>query len=283
MSTSKTAVVAPPLLRWDWRTPTLSFLPNQLTRLLRGAAVAWIAPLAALAAWQASSVAGWLPPQVLPSPMEVWALFAAMLDSGELQEHTWISLLRVAYGFALGGLAGLALGLAMGISRRLEAYVSPLFIAIAQIPPLGWIPLLIMLVGIDEALKVLVIAKAAFVPMALNTLKGIRAVPANYIEVGRVLAFNRREMLTRVIFPAAAPPIFTGVRYGLTHAWLALVAVELLASSEGLGYLMIWGRQLFQLEVVIVAMIVVGVIGFVMDRGLEAAEARLQRWRLAGT
>lgn len=280
MSTSKTAV-ASPSLRLDWRLPNLPLFPARWLRRLREAAVAWLAPLAALALWQASSAAGWLPPQVLPAPLEIWAVFTAMADSGELREHTAISLWRVAAGFALGGASGLAMGVAMGISRRLEAWLSPIFMAVAQVPPLGWIPLLIMLVGIDEALKVLVIAKAAFVPMSLNTLKGIRAVPANYLEVGRVLAFNRREMLTRIIFPAAAPPIFTGVRYGLTHAWLALVAVELLASSEGLGYLMIWGRQMFQLDLVIAAMIVVGAIGFAMDRGLQGVETRLQRWRLA--
>ncbi len=272
-------VALPAPLRLSW--PPL--LRSRLSRRLKGASVALIAPLLALLAWQASAVAGWLPPQVLPGPAEVGALFVEMLDSGELLDHTRISLGRVAGGFALGAAGGMALGVAMGMSPRLEGYVNPLFVALAQIPPLGWVPLLIMLVGIDETLKVLVIAKAAFVPLVINTLKGIRAIPAAYVEVGRVFAFGPRAMLARVVLPAAVPPVFTGVRYGLTHAWLALVAVELLASSEGLGYLMVWGRQLFQLETVLVAMVVVGAIGWLMDRLLEAAEARLQRWRLAGT
>jgi sulfonate transport system permease protein len=149
------------------------------------------------------------------------------------------------------------------------------------VPALGWIPLLMLLVGIDETLKVLVIAKAALVPVTLNTQAGIGAVPPAYVEVARAFRFNRRQLLRKVVLPAAVPPIFAGIRYGLTQSWLALVAVELLASSEGLGYLLVWGRQMFWLDTVIVAMVVIGIVGFVMDRTLRAVETRLQRWRVA--
>ena len=276
MSKPRSAVIAAPL-RSDWSWP-----PSWRAGRPAGLAIGLIVPLLTLAVWQITALAGWLPPQVLPAPGEIWLVLRDMLASGELRDHTAISVQRVAYGFAAGALGGLALGIAMGLSPRVEAYVRPLFIAFAQIPALGWIPLLMLLVGIDEALKVLVIAKAAFVPLAFNTLTGIRAVPASYREVGQVFDFTRWQMLTRVVLPAAVPPIFTGVRYGMTHAWLALVAVELLASAEGLGYLMVWGRQLFQLDMVIVAMLVVGLIGFVLDRGLERLEHRLLRWRRAG-
>jgi len=117
--------------------------------------------------------------------------------------------------------------------------------------------------------------------VAVNTHKGIRNVPAAYREVGAVLTFGPWLTLTRIVLPAAVPTIFCGVRYGLTNAWLALVAVELLASSEGLGYLMVWGRQLFQLDVVVLAMIVVGLIGFALDWMLGWVERRLRRWELA--
>jgi sulfonate transport system permease protein len=140
-----------------------------------------------------------------------------------------------------------------------------------------------LLVGIDEALKIIIIARAALVPVTLNTLAGIRNVPAGFLEVGRVFRFSHAQVLRRIVLPAAVPPIFTGIRYGLTHAWLALVAVELLASSEGLGYQLVWGRQMFQLDVVLAAMTVIGSIGFIMDQGLALVEHRLQRWRSAGT
>src|SRR6185369_151997 len=152
-----------------------------------------------------------------------WQALLEMWRTGDLVRHASISLLRVAYGFSAGAGISLALGIAMGLSRRVEDYVRPLFTAFAQVPTLGWIPFLMLLVGIGEGLKILVIAKAAFVPITLNTLAGIRAVPSHYTEVGAVFRFSRWQMLSRVVLPAAVPPIFTGLRYGLTHAWNALV------------------------------------------------------------
>jgi sulfonate transport system permease protein len=262
--------------------PGASPARRSLSRVLGAAAAGLIVPLAALVLWTGLSRLGWLPEQILPPPELVWETAVSMWQAGDITHHTAISLFRVLQGFALGAAAGLALGLAMGLSPTVEDYARPLFTAVAQIPALGWIPLLMLVVGIDEALKVLVIAKAAFVPVTLNTFSGVRAVPLAYVEVARVFRFDRGQLLRRVVLPAAVPPIFTGIRYGLTHAWLALVAVELLASSEGLGYLLVWGRQMFWLDTVIVAMAVIGVIGLVMDRLLAAVETRLQRWRVEG-
>jgi sulfonate transport system permease protein len=112
-------------------------------------------------------------------------------------------------------------------------------------------------------------------------LAGIRAVPPIYAEVGALFRFNRWQLLQKVVLPAAVPPIFTGLRYGLTHAWNALVAVELLASAEGLGYLLVWGRQMFWLDTMMGAMLIIGIVGFLLDRIMATFETRLQRWRLA--
>jgi sulfonate transport system permease protein len=238
-------------------------------------------PVALLALWSVSASSGWLPPQILPAPLEVWAALADLARSGDLARNTGISLLRVIEGFAAGSFAGLVLGIAMGLSPKTEDYVKPLFTAFAQVPTLGWIPFLMLLVGIGEPLKVIVIAKAAFVPVALNTLAGIRSVPPIYAEVGAVFRFTRWQLLRNVVLPAAVPPIFTGLRYGLTHSWNALVAVELLASAEGLGYLLVWGRQMFWLDTMMGAMLIIGIVGFALDRVMAMLEARLQRWRLA--
>lgn len=271
-------------------SPSLPSLAGRVAALRRWAArvsSGWagrvlaggLVPVAGVALWYAVAEAGLLAPQILPAPAEVWAVMADMLSSGELADHLLISLARVVQGFAAGTVVGLLLGVAMGTSWRLDALLRPLFLAVAQIPALGWVPLVMLLVGIDEALKVIIIAKAAMIPVALNTRTGIRGVPRHYVEVARVFRFSRWQTIRRVFFPATVAPVFTGVRYGMTHAWLALVAVELLASTEGLGYLMVWGRQMFQLDVVIVAMIAVGLVGLLLDRGLEATERRLSRWR----
>ncbi len=243
--------------------------------------IALLFPLTLLALWSISARFGWLPAQILPSPTEVWAALLDLARSGDLARNTGISLLRVVEGFAAGSSLGLLLGIAMGLSPKVEDYVKPLFTAFAQVPTLGWTPFLMLLVAIGEPLKVLVIAKAAFVPVALNTFSGIRAVPPIYAEVGALFRFNRWQLLQKVVLPAAVPPIFTGLRYGLTHAWNALVAVELLASAEGLGYLLVWGRQMFWLDTMMGAMLIIGVVGFLLDRIMATFEARLQRWRLA--
>jgi sulfonate transport system permease protein len=215
----------------------------------------------------------------LPSPVFVYQTARDMVISGELFYHAGVSLRRVVIGFAFGAAAGLTLGIAMGLSQKIEDYVKPLFLAFAQIPTLGWIPLLMLLVGIDETLKIIIIAKGALVPMTLNTFAGIRGVPPKYVEVGKALRFSRWQTLRLIVLPSAIPSIFTGIRYGLTHAWTSLVGVELLASSEGLGYLLVWGRQMFWLDTVIVAMISIGVIGFIMDKSLDRTELLIQRWK----
>lgn len=243
---------------------------------------AWPFPLAVLALWQLSAVWGWVPEQVLPPPAAVFEVFAELLASGELWDHLAISMVRVAGGFGIGLVLGLLLGGAMGLSPTFRDYVFPLFKAFSQVPVIGWLPLLILLVGIDEGLKFLLIAKAALVPVAINTCQGIENVPNRLVEVARVYGYTRWQMLRKVVFPAATAPIWNGVRYGLTHAWLALVVVELLASSEGIGFLIVYGRQLFQLDVVLAAVVAVGIVGFFIDKLLAVTEAWLLRWRKPG-
>lgn len=236
-------------------------------------------PLVLLGVWHLASARGWAPPQLLPPPGDVRDTLLGQVSSGELLTNFAISMARVAGGFAVGGAIGLSLGIAMGLSPRLEQYLAPSFQVVSQVPVLGWLPFAMMIFGIGETLKVVIIAHATLVPIAINTLKGIRNVPRQYIEVARVFRFSHRQLLRRVILPAAVPTMFVGVRYALTAAWLSLVTVELLASSEGLGFLIVWGRQLFQLDVVLAAIIVVGVVGLLLDASLAALEKHLLRWR----
>lgn len=242
--------------------------------------MALLVPLALLLLWTLGSQRGWLPQQILPPPPFVWQTFLDLMASGDLAQHAAISAVRVFTGFAIGASLGLAIGIAMGLSPTFEDYVKPLFTAVAQVPTIGWIPLLMLFLGIGETLKIVVIAKAAFFPMAINASAGIRAIPVGYTEVAQVFRFSRAQALRRLVLPAAVPSIFTGIRYSLTKAWTALVAVELLASAEGLGYLLVWSRQMFWLDTMLAAMIVIGLVGYVMDAVLAAIEIRLQAWRI---
>lgn len=241
---------------------------------LGGGLLPWLLPIALLTLWFTGAEQGWISPQVLPPPRFVFETLRDLASSGDLWLNVSASLQRVLVGFAVGALLGLLLGAAMGLSRTVEAYVLPSFNALVQIPVLGWLPFVLLLVGIGEPLKYILIAKAALVPVALNTLQGFRQTPTNLREVGRVYGFSRRQQVLEIVLPHALPTLFTGLRLGFTKAWLSLVVVELVASSEGLGYLIVYGRQLFQLDLVMAAVVVVGAIGYVIDRGLD----RFERW-----
>ena len=243
------------------------------------ASLGLLVPVVLLALWQLAAKQVWVPPQILPNPATVLDTIRQQVDSGELFGHCSISLARVGGGFLLGSMAGAALGVLMGLSERAEQYLYPSFKALSQVPVLGWLPLAMMVLGIGESLKVVIIASASLVPVAVNTLKGIRGVPRQYIEVARAYKFTHAQLLRKVVLPGAVPSIFVGIRYGLTQAWLSLVTVELLASSEGLGFLIVWGRQLFQLDLVLAAILVVGLVGLCLDKGLAAIEERLLRWQ----
>jgi sulfonate transport system permease protein len=250
-----------------------------LIAYLRGIATAWVFPLSVLTFWWLAAEHGWVAEQILPNPTVVAATFGDLWQSSDILSNLGISLLRVIYGFIAGALIGLALGVSIGLSPIAKDYLYPIFRIFAQVPSLGWLPLLMMVVGIEESLKIILIAKAVAVPITINTYQGIQNVPTRFIEVAKVYGFSRWQLLRRVVLPSAFPPIWNGIRYGMTHAWLALVAVELLASSEGLGFMIVYGRQLFQLDVVMAAVIVVGAVGFAIDKILALIEKRLLHWR----
>jgi sulfonate transport system permease protein len=237
----------------------------------------WLLPALLYVLWSVGCERGWIAPQILPPPQRVYETFIDLATSGDLARNTLISLQRVLLGFTGGTLLGFAIGAALGLSRTLEAYVLPSFNALVQIPVLGWLPFLLLLVGVGEPLKYILIAHAALVPVTLSTMQGVRNTPAPLDEVARVFGYSRWQRVVYVVLPAAVPTLATGVRLAFTKAWLALVVVELVASSEGLGYLIVYGRQLFQLDLVMASVVIVGAIGFAINRLLDALEARLRR------
>ena len=206
-----------------------------------------------------------------------------MVADGDIGANLGTSLFRVAKGFIVGSAVGLGLGISMGLSQTVEGWLGPFFRIITQIPTLVWIPLLMQLLGIDEGLKLVVMAKACAIPITMTTSDGIKDIPKKYIEVGQVLSLPRHILLTRIILPGALPSIFNGLRQGLAHVWISLVIVEMMASTNGIGYLMSWARTLFQLDDVIVCMVLVGAIGFALDFSLRRVEARFLRWHEGAT
>ena len=231
-----------------------------------------------LALWSLAAAQAWLPAQILPTPTAVAAALADLITQGDLTDALAISLRRILIGFTAGSLAGLTLGLALGRSATLEAWIGPALRGAAQIPTIGWLPILILLLGLGEPLAFILIAKAAFVPVVLNTADAIRTLPTAWKDVARSLRLRRRTLLRRVLLPAILPRLFTGLRQGLAQSWIALVMVEMLAGSDGIGYLLAWGRTLFQIDIVLSGILVIGTIGWSLDRALAWCERRLQRW-----
>jgi sulfonate transport system permease protein len=244
-------------------------------RSLGWIALPWFVPAACAVLWVLGSRYGWISAQILPSPSLVFETLGGLASTGELWMHIGASLSRIAVGFAGGVTLGLLLGALLGLSRTAEAFILPSFDAIVQVPVLGWLPFLMIVVGIGEPLKYLLIGHAALVPVTLSTLQGFRQTPANLLDVARVFRYSRRQTVFSVILPSAVPVIGTGIRLAFTKAWLTLVVVELVASSEGLGYLIVYGRQLFQLDLVLASVLIVGAIGYIADSLLTALEHKL--------
>ncbi|WP_183476775.1 ABC transporter permease [Klebsiella sp. RC2] len=237
----------------------------------------WLLPALLLLLWYIAAREGWMPAQILPAPSVV-ADTALSLLSGDLLAQWGFSLQHLALGLLLGAIAGTLLGALFGLVPAAAQRVEPLFYALAQIPTLGWIPLLMVLFGIDNGLKLAVIVKTTVVPMTINTQQAVASVPQTLSEAGRVMNFSRWQRLRWLVIPASLPGWFTGLRLALSQAWVSLIVVELLASSEGIGYLMVWGRQLFQLDIVFVTIAVVGLSGMLMEWAANRACSRLVFW-----
>jgi sulfonate transport system permease protein len=245
---------------------------------VRAVAIRAVVPVLILLLWQVAADRGWMSTQTLASPLQVAATFIDLLNSGSIADNLLVSLHRIGIGFGIGAGFGLTLGAALGLSPIAEQYIGPTFRAFAAVPSLGWLPILILIFGIDETLKVIIIAKATAVPIVLNTSQAIRGVPKDLLDVARVLQLRRATVAAKLIVPATLPTVFSGMRLATSHAFIALIVAEMLAGTEGIGYMMTWGRTLFQIDIVIVGMIIVGALGFAIDYSLRQIEQSLSRW-----
>lgn len=218
-------------------------------------------------------------PYLIPSPFHVIDTIFEFIRNGILLEDTWVSVKRMLQGFFLAVVFGLAFGVVMGLFTRIDRFFAGIFNAIRVIPPLAWIPIIILWFGIGETSKVIIIFKSAFFPILLNTIQGIEGVPKGYLEVSKLMGVSKRKVLFNVIFPAALPSIFVGIRLGLGAAWMAVVAAELIASNSGLGYRITQGRELSEPDVMVLGMVMIGLIGVAMDYLLKRMQNRLISWQ----
>jgi ABC-type nitrate/sulfonate/bicarbonate transport system permease component len=239
--------------------------------------------LAALAAWFIVTHFGIISSARFPAPHEVWAAFRQVAVDGyadaRLHQHILQSCRLVVIGFCFAIAIGVPLGLGMGWSRSIEAFVNPIFLLVRPIPPLAWIPLAIVWAGLGDAGKILVIWFSAFVPSVINTYTGVRSIEPHLIEAAATLGAQRRHLVRHVLVPGALPHIFTGLRLSLQASWTAVVAGELVGALYGLGQILNAGAQDIYIAMILVGMVFVGLCGALMTLALGWLELRATPWR----
>lgn len=237
-------------------------------------------PLLLIVVWELLSKKGFIRPTILPPPSDIWLVLVDMTTSGELPKHLLVSLVRVIKGFSVGALLGLVVGVLIGLSPRVERALVLITGLLRPIPIIAWVPVLILWMGIDEASKITVIAIGSFWPVLLNVVHGIRNTDKKYVEVATILEKNRWTLLTKVVLPSALPSIFTGIRIGIGIAWMSVVGAELIAASSGVGYMIMYARELSQADVMLVGVISIGITGLLIDFLIRTLETRLLKWNV---
>lgn len=239
----------------------------------------FILPFLILALWQTASARAWIDPVFLPAPLSVVTAFWKMLTKQKLAFDFLASVNIVGQAFLYGSTAALVLGVAAGLSRRVEQFFGPTFDTIRHIPGIAWLPLIVLWLGIGAPAKILVIGKSVFFPVFLNTLQGIRNVEKNYIELAKVLTLTRWQLIRKVILPSAMPSIMVSLRYAAGLAWALVVVAEGLSGLEGLGFLIFRAQGLLLTDQLLVCMIIIGLVGFAIDRSMFLAQKRVLRWK----
>jgi sulfonate transport system permease protein len=244
----------------------------------RGLLIGLAVPLALLALWQTVTALGVFERSQLPGPLDVLAACAELIARGELAGHVLASLRRVLLGFAIGAGLAVAVGTAVGLSRRTEALLGPTLQALRAIPSLAWVPLLVLWMGVGEGPKLTLVAIGVFFPVLTSLVGGIRQIDRKLVEVAVAYGLSGAGLARQVLLPAALPALLTGLRLGLAQGWLFLVAAELIGASRGLGFLLVDGQNSGRTDLIVLSIVLLALIGKATDALLHGAERRLLSW-----
>jgi sulfonate transport system permease protein len=238
----------------------------------------WLLPFGLIGLWQVLSVNGVISTAIVPAPSEIWSAAQHLARRGELQHDILVSLRRVAIGFGAGATTGLLLGVIVGLSELAHDLVDRSLQMIRTVPHLALVPLMILWFGIGEEPRVLLVAMGSLFPVYINTVGGIRNVDPKLIELGRSYGLGGPALVWSIILPAALQPILVGIRYALGVAWLTLVVGETIASRDGIGYLVQNARELLRIDIIVLAIALYAIAGWLADLLTRLVEHRLLRW-----
>ena len=236
--------------------------------------------------WWAITYAGFIKPLFLPSPMGVVNALVTMLKDGftgvSFWEHTWVSTLRVFGAFLLACVIGIPLGIAMGMNPVARGIFDPPIEFYRPIPPLAYLPLMIIWFGIDELSKVLLIFLSVLAPLVLGARAGVRSAAIEQIHAAYSFGATRWQVIRMVVLPAAMPEIFTAMRVGIGFGWTTLVAAEMVAATSGLGYTVLSASRFLQTDIVIMGIVVIAIIAYAFDHSVRFVERRVVPWKGRG-
>jgi NitT/TauT family transport system permease protein len=230
-------------------------------------------------AWYAIAYSGLINPGLVPTPHAVATRFWELLTQGRLLSDMWMSTQRVFLGVAAGIVVAVPVGFVLGWYREIRRYIDPLINFFRALPPIALIPLVIVYFGIGESAKIVILFYASFFAGVIVMYEGVAQISPIFIRVARTLGASDAEVFRKVILPLAVPHILTALRVALGVAWATLVASELIAAQQGLGALIQNASSFFQLDIIYVGIICIGLIALVMDLILRAASRRLVAWQ----
>jgi len=227
------------------------------------------------------------PQYLLAGPAEVFnMLILSTFESTALKagmrpwpEHVIMSVIRAMTGFIVAAAVGIPLGILMGWYKSIEALIDPIFELIRPIPPIAWIPLAILWFGIGLSSKVFIIWLGAFIPCLINSYVGVKTVDPTLIRAAKTLGANDRQIFLTIAIPYALPTIIGGLRIAVGSAWMCLVAAELIGADIGLGFLSMHGMQWLRPDITILAMVLIGFLGFLFDSIIRKIEGKFSEWR----
>ena len=231
-------------------------------------------PLGLLLAWELAAQTGFIDVRFFPAPSTIIVALWRMLMSGELIEHILISLQRISLGFLLGGIPAILIGIAMGISRPVHALIDPLITATFPIPKSAILPFILLIFGLGELSKVVMVAIGVFFPIAINTTAGVLQIPPVYRDVGRSFNASHWDTFRTIALPGALPFIMTGIKLGAGLALILIAVAEMVGAKSGIGY-MIWSAwETFAVARMYVGLFVIALIGF----GVSFLLREIERW-----
>ena len=216
--------------------------------------------------------------RLVPPPSVIYATFADLAKTGELQRHALATLTRVAAGFGIGVGVGTLLGAITGYSLLIRRFIDPSLQALRAIPSIAWVPLFILWLGIFEASKVTLIAVGVFFPVYLGVMGAVMSVDRKIVEVGRVFRLSGTQMVRRILLPAVLPSYVIALRSGLGLGWMFVVAAEFMGASEGLGFLLVDGQQLGKPAQIVAAIVAFAILGKTTDWLIAAIATPFLRW-----